>query len=125
MPRTDVERFVNDLGKKGSPLEKLKPRFGGLASIVAIGKSLDYNITLDQVKRYIRSNIRQNSSSKKLSAIASRRRGSSVSGLTNLVHTTALAKSATAVPMSAVQIGEKTAVAAIVVVIVIVVVVAT
>lgn len=23
MPRTDVERFVNDLGKKGSPLEKL------------------------------------------------------------------------------------------------------
>ncbi|RUV64215.1 MULTISPECIES: hypothetical protein [unclassified Mesorhizobium] len=125
MPRTDVERFVNDLGKKGSPLEKLKPRFGGLASIVAIGKSLDYNITLDQVKSYIRSNIRQKSSSKKLSAIASRTRDSSVSGLNNLVQTTALTNYASAVPMSSVIIGEKATVAAVVVVIVIVVVVAT
>ncbi|WP_240547350.1 Nif11-like leader peptide family natural product precursor [Mesorhizobium tianshanense] len=53
MPRTDLERFVNDLGKKGSLLERLKQRAGGLASIVAIGKSLDYNITLEEVKSYI------------------------------------------------------------------------
>lgn len=44
MPRTD---FVNDLGKKGSPLEKLKPRRWRACTIVAIGKNLDYNITLD------------------------------------------------------------------------------
>lgn len=125
MPRTDLERFVNDLGNKGSPLENLKPRAGGLASIVAIGKSLDDNITLDQVKSYIRSNSRQKSSSNKLGAIAGRKRGSSVSALTSLIQTTELGNSATDVPMRPVQVGEKAGVAAVVIIVVVVAAVAT
>ncbi|WP_192356090.1 Nif11-like leader peptide family natural product precursor [Mesorhizobium mediterraneum] len=125
MPRTDLERFVNDLGKKGSLLERLKQRAGGLASIVAIGKSLDYNITLDEVKSYIRSNSRQKPSSKKLGAITGRKRGSSASALTSLVQTTALPNFATDVPMSPVQVREKASVAAVVIVVVVVVFVAT
>ncbi|OWK25217.1 hypothetical protein AJ87_13190 [Rhizobium yanglingense] len=125
MPQIDVERFVNDLVRKGSPLENLKPRAGGLASIVAIGKSLDYNITLDEVKSYIRLNSRQKSTSKKLGAIAGRKRGSSLSALTSLVQTTALASSATDVPTSPVQFEEKVSFAAVVLIVVVVVVVAT
>ncbi|MBP2236446.1 hypothetical protein J2Z31_002960 [Sinorhizobium kostiense] len=126
MPRTDVERFVNDLGKEGSLLEDLKPRATGLASIVAIGKSLNYNITLDEVQSYIRLNSRQKSPSKKLDAIAGRKRGSSRAALTSLVQTNALANNATDVPTSLVQVAEKgTSFAAVVLLVVVVVVVAT
>ncbi|MER9331144.1 hypothetical protein [Mesorhizobium sp. M0488] len=124
MRKTDLERFVNDLGKKGSPLENAKRRVGGLASIVAIGKSLNYNITLDEVKSYIRSNSRQKSSTKKLGAIAGRKRRSSVPALTSFVQTTALANSAD-VSMSPAQLGGRTGFAAVVLIVVIVVVVAT
>lgn len=125
MRKTDLERFINDLGKKGSPLENLKRRAGGLASIVAIGKSLNYNITLDEVKSYIRSNSRQKSSTKKLGAISGRKRGSSVPALTSFVQTTALANSAMDVSMSPAQVGGRTSVVAVVLIVVIVVVVAT
>ncbi|RAZ83035.1 hypothetical protein DPM33_33385 [Mesorhizobium hawassense] len=122
MPRTEVERFINDLGAKGSPLANLKPRAGGLASIVAIGKSLDYDITLADIKRHIRAHS-QGRLSKKLRAIAARKRGSSVS--TSLVHTVALADSGSHLPMSPLQVGEKAAIVAVVIVIVVVVAVAS
>ncbi|RUW50908.1 MAG: hypothetical protein E5W60_15365 [Mesorhizobium sp.] len=125
MARTDVERFINELGKKGSPLENLKRRAGGLASIVEFAKDLDYNITLDQVKRLIRSNSREKPNSKKLRATAGRKDGSSVSTLTSLVHTKALANCAPCTSMSPVKVGGKTAAVAVVIVVVIVVAVAS
>ncbi|MHC2575340.1 hypothetical protein ACVI1J_003010 [Bradyrhizobium diazoefficiens] len=54
MSRTDVERFVNDLGNDGGLLERVKPIATGLASIVAIGKSLGYCFTPDEAKSCIR-----------------------------------------------------------------------
>lgn len=54
MSRTDVERFVNDLGNDGGLLERVKPIATGLASIVAIGKSLGYSFTPDEAKSCIR-----------------------------------------------------------------------
>lgn len=125
MARTDVERFVNELGEKGSPLENLKRRAGGLASIVEFAKDLDYNITLDEVKGFIRSNSREKPNSKKLRATAGRKGGSSVSILTSLVHTNALANCTPCTSMSPVKVGGKTATVAVVVLIVIVVAVAS
>ncbi|WP_027161678.1 hypothetical protein [Mesorhizobium sp. WSM1293] len=124
MARTDVERFINELGKKGSPLENLKRRAGGLASIVEVAKDLDYNITLDEIKGFIRSNRREKPNSKKFRATAGRKGGSSVSTLTSLVHTNA-ANCAPCTSMSPVEVGGKTAVVAVVIVIVIVVAVAS
>ncbi|AUX78720.1 hypothetical protein [Sinorhizobium fredii] len=69
MPQTDVERFVNDLGGKASLLENVKPTATGLATIAAVGKSLDYNITPDEVKSYVRlANPQRVTSSKRLDA---------------------------------------------------------
>ncbi|PDT49552.1 MULTISPECIES: hypothetical protein [Sinorhizobium] len=68
MPQTDVERFVNDLGRKVSLLENVKPTATGLASIAAVGKSLDYNITPDEVKSYIRLANPQKVTSKRIGA---------------------------------------------------------
>ncbi|WP_024512883.1 Nif11-like leader peptide family natural product precursor [Bradyrhizobium sp. ARR65] len=64
MSRTDVERFVNDLGNEGGLLERVKPIATGLASIVSIGKSLGYNFTLDEAKSCIRA--RQKLTTKRL-----------------------------------------------------------
>ncbi|MGY4626809.1 Nif11-like leader peptide family natural product precursor [Bradyrhizobium sp. USDA 4486] len=64
MSRTDVERFVNDLGNEGGLLERIKPTATGLASIVAIGKSLGYSFTLDEAKSCIRA--RQKLTTKRL-----------------------------------------------------------
>ncbi|BCG76309.1 hypothetical protein MesoLj113a_74670 [Mesorhizobium sp. 113-1-2] len=123
MARADVERFINELGKKGSPLENLKRRAGGLASIVEFAKDLDYNITLDEVKGFIRSNSREKPNSKKLRATAGRKGGSSVSTLTSLVHTNALANCAPCTSMSPVKVDGKTAAVAVAVAVVVVVVI--
>ncbi|MDA9464832.1 Nif11-like leader peptide family natural product precursor [Bradyrhizobium sp. CCBAU 53415] len=64
MSRTDVERFINDLGNEGSLLERVKPSATGLASIVAIGKNLGYSFTLDEAKSCIRA--RQKLTTKRL-----------------------------------------------------------
>ncbi|MBB4188987.1 hypothetical protein GGE07_005666 [Sinorhizobium terangae] len=126
MPRTDVERFVNDIGKKGSLLESLKPSATGLASIVAIGRSLDYNITLDEVKRYVRLDRRHKPVSKDFDATARHQRGTGAAALTSLVKTTAMASSATGVPTSPVQAaGKFPGFTAVVLVVVVVVMVAT
>ncbi|MDK1389847.1 hypothetical protein QN219_32140 [Sinorhizobium sp. 7-81] len=120
MQLTDVERFVDDLGKNGSLIETVKQRATGLASIVEIGKSLDYNITLDEVRRYARLGGRQKLTSKKLDAIAGRKHGPT------LIQTTALASSATDVLTNPAQLAEKfPSFAAVVVLVVIVVVVTT
>ncbi|CDX18403.1 conserved hypothetical protein [Mesorhizobium plurifarium] len=122
MQRTEVERFINDLGAKSSPLANLKPRAGGLASIVAVGKGLGYDITLDEVRSHIRAKS-QGRLSKKLRSIACRNRGSIVS--TGLVHTVALANSDPHLSMSPLQVGEKAATVAVVIVIVIAIAVAS
>ncbi len=70
MSRTEIERFVNDLGKKGNLLENAKPSATGLASIVAVGKSHGYNFTLDEAKSYTRCRSRQELISKQLDATA-------------------------------------------------------
>jgi len=62
--RTDIERFVNDLGSEGGLLERIKPAATGLASIVAIGRSLGYSFTLDEAKSCIRA--RQKLTTKRL-----------------------------------------------------------
>ncbi|WP_271580783.1 Nif11-like leader peptide family natural product precursor [Bradyrhizobium sp. CCBAU 45389] len=64
MSRTDIERFVNDLGNEDGLLERVKPTATGLASIVAIGKSLGYSFTLDEAKSCIRA--RQKLTTKRL-----------------------------------------------------------
>ncbi|RWE22965.1 MAG: hypothetical protein E5V67_13365 [Mesorhizobium sp.] len=125
MARTDVERFINELGKKGSPLENLKRRAGGLASIVEFAKDFDYNITLEEVKGFIRSNSQEKPNRNKSCATAGRKGDSSVSTLISLVHTNALANCAPCTSMSPVKVGGKTAVVAVVIVVVIVVAVAS
>ncbi|MGX5806013.1 Nif11 family protein [Bradyrhizobium sp. Arg314] len=125
MPQADVERFINDLGKKGNLLENVKSSATGLASIVAIAKSRDYKITLDEVKSYLRLRTRQKSTGKKLNELAGRKHGSSMAGSTGLVQTTALAGSVTDAPPIPLQVAEAIPVAAVVLVIVIVIVVAT
>jgi len=87
MQQTDVERFVNDLGKKASLLEKVRPTATGLASIVAVGKSLDYNITPDEVKSYLQFDNRQKITSKRLDAIADHKHSSSATALPGIVRT--------------------------------------
>ncbi|AFL55119.1 hypothetical protein ABIE78_000378 [Sinorhizobium fredii] len=89
MARADVERFVNDLDKGRLPAN-LKPSATGLAPIVAIGKSLGYNITLDEVQNYIRLDSRRKSTGKKLDAMANSKRGSRVPALPRFVQSTAL-----------------------------------
>ncbi|WP_085025917.1 hypothetical protein [Ensifer aridi] len=126
MQQTDVERFVNDLGKKASLLENVRPTATGLASIVAVGKSLDYNITPDEVKSYLRLDNRQKITSKRLDATADHKHSSSVAALPGIVRTTALAGAVKAVPTGPVPVEEKfPGFAAVVVLIVVVVAVAT
>ena len=86
MQQTDVERFVNDLGKKASLLEKVRPTATGLASIVAVGKSLDYNITPDEVKSYLQFDNRQKITSKRLDT-ADHKHSSSATALPGIVRT--------------------------------------
>ncbi|XEN35008.1 hypothetical protein M728_005669 (plasmid) [Ensifer sp. WSM1721] len=125
MPRTEVERFVNDLDKGRLPAN-LRSSATGLASIIATGKSLGYNVTLDEVQSYIRLDSRRKSTGKKLDAISNSKRGSRVTALPRLVRSTALASSGTDGLTRPLHIAEKGApVAAIVLLVVVVVYVAS
>ncbi|MET4312628.1 hypothetical protein [Bradyrhizobium sp. RT4b] len=106
MSQTEIERFVNDLGKKGNLLENAKPSATGLASIVAVGKSHGYNFTLDEAKSYIRCRSRQELISKQLDAPAGANPDSSVAISTGVVQAVGLARSAAEVPTSGVQVAE-------------------
>ncbi|MET4518268.1 hypothetical protein [Bradyrhizobium sp. I1.7.5] len=106
MSRTEIERFVNDLGKKGNLLGNAKPSATGLASIVAVGKSHGYDFTLDEAKSYIRCRSRQELISKQLDATAGANPDSSVAISTGVVRAPGLARSAAEVPTSGVQVAE-------------------
>ncbi|TYO66113.1 hypothetical protein FXV83_13050 [Bradyrhizobium hipponense] len=102
MSRTEIDRFVNDLGKKGNLLENAKQSATGLASIVAVGKSHGYNFTLDEAKSYIRCRSRPELISKQLDATAGAIPDSSVAISSGVVQ----ARSAAEVPTSGVQVAE-------------------
>ncbi|MDH2351159.1 hypothetical protein ABIB90_006246 [Bradyrhizobium sp. JR4.1] len=106
MSRTEIERFINDLGKKGNLLENAKPSATGLASIVAVGKSHGYNFTLDEAKSYIRCRSRQELISKQLDATAGAKPDSSVAISTGVVQAAGLARPAAEVPVSGVQVAK-------------------
>ncbi|MGL3104386.1 Nif11 family protein [Bradyrhizobium sp. BR 1432] len=106
MSQTDVEHFVNDLGKKGTLLKSIKPVATGLAPIVAMAKSLDYDFTLDDVKSYIRVDRRQKSREKKPKSIAGRKHCSGAEALSSLVQTRDLANCAMDLPTSTMQVAE-------------------
>ncbi|WFU39810.1 hypothetical protein QA640_36630 [Bradyrhizobium sp. CB82] len=121
MSRTDVERFVDDLSVKGALLNSVKPTATGLSPIVGIGKSLDYDFTLDEVKSYIRVHRRQKSREKKPEATAGGKHSTGVEAMSSVVQTRELVNSATDLPTT---IEPFPSVAAVVLVVVIVVVVA-
>ncbi|MDH2399142.1 Nif11-like leader peptide family natural product precursor [Bradyrhizobium sp. SSUT18] len=106
MSQTEVERFVNDLGKKRNLLENAKPSAIGLASIVAVGKSHGYNFTLDEAKSYIRCRSRHELISKQLDATVGAKPDSSVAISTGVVQAAGSARSAAEVPTSDVQVAE-------------------
>ena len=116
MSRTDVERFVNDLSVKAALLNSVKPTATGLSPMVGIGKSLDYDFTLDEVKSYIRVHRRQKSREKKPEGTTGGKHSTGVEALSSVVQTRELVNSATIEPFPSV--------AAVVLVVVIVVVVA-
>ncbi|MCH4561415.1 MULTISPECIES: Nif11-like leader peptide family natural product precursor [Mesorhizobium] len=95
MSRAEVERFVDDLAKDDSLLEKVKPNATGLASVVAIGKNHGYNFTLDEAKSYIQSRSPQELTDKQLDAIVGgKHHHSSVATSTKVVQTAAVATTA-------------------------------
>jgi len=103
MSQAEVERFVKNLAKESSLLENLKQSATGLAPIVAIGKSHDYDFTLDEVRSCIRVPGRQELMP--LDAIAGGKKDLS-GALSRIVHTTALTSSTAEAPTSAMQDAE-------------------
>ncbi|BBD41367.1 hypothetical protein Amn_pc00820 (plasmid) [Aminobacter sp. Y103A] len=94
MSQAEVERFVDDLAKDDSLLEKVKPYATGLASVVAVGKNHGYNFTLDEAKSYIQSRSPRELTDKQLDAIVGGKHHSSVATSTKVVQTTVVATSA-------------------------------
>ncbi|QND61759.1 Nif11-like leader peptide family natural product precursor [Mesorhizobium huakuii] len=94
MSRAEVERFVGDLAKNDSLLEKVKPNATGLASVVATGKKHGYNFTLDEAKSYIQSRSPRELTDKQLDAIVGGKHHSSVATSTKVVQTTAVVTTA-------------------------------
>ncbi|WP_050996355.1 MULTISPECIES: Nif11 family protein [Bradyrhizobium] len=97
MSQAEVERFVKNLAKESSLLENLKQSATGLAPIAAIGKSHDYDFTLDEVRSCIRVPGRQELM--QLDAIGGGKKDLS-GALSRIVHTTALTSSAAEAPTS-------------------------
>ncbi|TIL22224.1 MAG: Nif11 family protein [Mesorhizobium sp.] len=85
----EVERFVDDLAKDDSLLEKVKPNATGLASVVATGKKHGYNFTLDEANSYIQSRSPRDLTDKQLDAIVGGKHHSSVATSTKVVQTAA------------------------------------
>ncbi|SFI61276.1 Nitrogen fixation protein of unknown function [Bradyrhizobium sp. Gha] len=104
MSQVEVERFVENLANESSLLESLKQSATGLAPIVAAGRSRGYDFTLDEVRSCIRAPRRHELMQR--GALVGSKQHSSGAGLSEIVHTTALASSSSQVPTATIQAAE-------------------
>ncbi|PTE06301.1 Nif11-like leader peptide family natural product precursor [Mesorhizobium helmanticense] len=106
MSQSEVERFVDDLAKDDSLLEKVKRNATGLAWIVAIAKNHGYNFTLDEAKSYIQSRSPHELTDKQLDAVVGGKHNSNVATSTKVVQTAVVATTAVEVVEAGTTVAE-------------------
>jgi predicted ribosomally synthesized peptide with nif11-like leader len=70
MSQADIGRFIQDLQSNEQLRNEVKSGASGLASIVQIAKQHGYDVTVDEVKAYMRNQAPQDLSDEQLEALA-------------------------------------------------------